>query len=129
MRTALSRLIFPLLLLGTASRLTLASSLPVNTPGSESPMIRCPHCNTPIAAAAIGDYTLAFTGEPEDPQRDTARLSVTVTDRSGVPVKDAGLQVTLSMPEHGHALKPMTAHGDGTGKYWVSTGLLRMHGI
>jgi len=57
------------------------------------------------------------------------QLIVSVTDRSRAPVKDARVSVTLSMPEHGHGLKPMTAIAHRNGQYYRSTFQLRMAGV
>lgn len=124
MRSALCRWALPTLLLAATPVLVLASPLKVSTADSEAQMmLRCPHCNMPLAGAKTGDYTLGFAADLENPKLGNARLIVNVADKSGAPVNGAKVTVTLSMPEHGHGLRPLTAKGHGNGRYWVVTNL------
>jgi hypothetical protein len=128
MKTFVCRLVLPALLLAATPGLTLASPLKVGTVGGESQMaLMCPHCNTPIVGATTGDYTIGFSADLQSVKTGLAQVIVSVTDKSGAPVKDAKVVVTLSMPEHGHALKPLTAKSRGNGTYSTSATLVQMN--
>jgi len=117
------------LLLATAPVLALSQAMNVGTVnGTAAVVVRCPHCNTPIAAATVGDYQIGFAVLQNDPKRDEVRLMISLTDRSGAPVNDARVVLALSMPEHRHFLKPRTASHEGQGRYGMTTGLAQMDG-
>jgi hypothetical protein len=129
MKAAFSPRALPALLLAMTPALALASPLTVGRTSTSQTVIMCPHCGTRIACAKAGDYTIAFAADLDDPQMGLTQLIVSVTDKSGAPVKDARVSVTLSMPEHGHGLKPMTAIAHRNGQYYRSTFQLRMAGV
>jgi hypothetical protein len=119
------------LVLATTPALAKADPLKVGTGGGDSQIvIMCPDCKAQIVCAKAGDYNLAFSADVENPKLGTARLTIRVTDKAGAPVTGLKVVAALSMPEHQHALQPMTATSPfGKGEYWISTGQLRMDGV
>ncbi len=124
----LARSLFVGALLATAVAAN-AAPLRVRTIGTDSQIITmCPECNAPLACAQVGDYTVGFSADLMSPKFGIATLGVRLTDRNGVPVTNARVTATLTMPKHGHSTKPITFKHAGRGKYTASTPRLRMEG-
>lgn len=108
----------------------LASPLEVRTAGSASQTITmCPSCGTSGVCARPGDFELRLTVDLRQPYMGNARLAVRVTTRSGVPVDDAGVLITLTTPEQGRLLLPLTAKRQAAGEYAVLTDRLNASGL
>jgi hypothetical protein len=101
----------------------IAHPVKVYTKGGESQTVTmCPDCSQPIACAKAGDYTIAFAADIGTPKGGgNVRFEVRLTDRTGAPVTNTKVAVTLSMVGHEHKPKTLRMGHTGRGRYVVNT--------
>lgn len=106
----------------------VASPLKVRTHGTKSQqVIMCAECKENITCAKVGDYTIGFHADLDNPKTGAAKVAVHVKDKAGKSVDNAKVAVTLTMPKHKHGKKPLTLKSTGHGRYEAPT-LLVMPG-
>lgn len=122
MKRTLALLTVALALAGAA----LAAPLKVRSLGTKSQQVEmCPNCKDKVTCAKVGDYTIGFLPDLENPKTGSGKVSVHVKDKAGKPVDDAKVSVALSMPKHGHKKKePLTLKSTGSGWYSTPTTLV-----
>ena len=82
-----------------------------------------------VRATEDGLFTASVRFEPSPPRKGTEMLVVHLTDASGAPVTGAALQVTATMPAHGHGLGAMPhVEETGEGNYMVHNVFFQMAG-
>ena len=77
----------------------------------------CANCKDKVSCAKVGDYTIRFTANMENPESGNGKIAVDVKDKSGKPVDDATVVVKLSMPKHGHDIEPLALKHTSVGWY------------
>ncbi len=82
-----------------------------------------------VRATEDGLFTATVRFEPSPPRKGSEMLMVHLTDAAGAPVTGATLQVTATMPAHGHGLGA-TPHVEetGEGNYMVHNVFFQMAG-
>ena len=107
-----------LTLAGLAATAGLASPVQVRTAGTKGQhTFMCPDCKTKVACAQVGDYRIGLVVDVDNPKLGTGKVVAHVQDKNKKPVNDAAVTATLSMPDHKHALEPLTLKSRGKGEY------------
>jgi hypothetical protein len=106
-----------------------ATPLKVKTHGTKSQSVfMCADCKSKVSCAKVGDYIVGLVVDVDSPKLGGGQLVAHVQDADKHPVNDAKVVVTLSMPAHKHAGKPIALKSRGHGEYAAKTNTLGMSG-
>lgn len=105
----------------------IASPVRVHTLGTKSQAVEmCPDCKSKVACAQVGDYRIGLSGDLPAKQ-GSGSFTVHLQDKSGKPVPNAKVEVTFSMPKHGHSMTVPAKHRR-MGEYVATSNRLSMPG-